>query len=260
MPGSLYSFQPTASDADGDTLTFSIVNKPSWATFSTSTGLLRGTPSAGDVGTTSGIVISVSDAKSSAAVAAFKVTVQAFATGSATLSWMPPTQNADGSPLTNLSGYKMYWGTTKGSYPNSVTLTNPGLTSYVVGNLVPGTYFFATKALTSTGRESAFSSTGDQDDPLTPAAAPIVSSCTGPLPRPRLSSSGRSGPSPPHRARNYRRRHSHHPSRPEAMRLVYNGARIAVGARVAELVDALDLESSGATRGSSSLPFRTIRA
>ena len=40
---------------------------------------------------------------------------------------------------------------------------------------------------------------------------------------------------------------------------VYNAAlRIAVGARVAELVDALDLESSGATRGSSSLPFRTI--
>ena len=160
MPGSLYSFQPTASDADGDTLTFSVVNKPSWATFSTSTGLLRGTPSAGDVGTTTGIAISVSDAKSSAAVTAFKVTVQAFATGSATLSWMPPTQNADGSPLTNLSGYKVYWGTTKGSYSNSVTLSNAGLTSYVVGNLVPGTYYFATKALTSTGRESAFSSTG----------------------------------------------------------------------------------------------------
>ena len=36
----------------------------------------------------------------------------------------------------------------------------------------------------------------------------------------------------------------------------YNGL---LRAKVAELVDALDLGSSGATRGSSSLPFRTKR-
>jgi hypothetical protein len=160
LPGSLYSFQPTASDADGDALTFSIVNKPTWATFSTTTGLLRGTPGPGDVGTVSGIVISVKDTKTSVAGAAFAVTVQAFATGSAMLSWAPPTQNDSGAPLTNLSGYKIYWGTTQGSYSNSVTLNNPGLTSYVVGNLPPGTYYFATKALNSAGVESSFSGVG----------------------------------------------------------------------------------------------------
>jgi hypothetical protein len=153
--GSLYSYQPVASDADSDALTFSIVNKPSWATFNTSTGLLRGTPGAGDVGTTSGVVISVSDSKASAAVAAFAVRVQAFGLGSATLSWHPPTQNGDGSPLTNLSGYRVYWGTAQGSYTHSVTLTNPGLTSYVVGNLGPGTYYFAAKTLNSAGAESS---------------------------------------------------------------------------------------------------------
>jgi hypothetical protein len=85
------------------------------------------------------------------------VTVQAVATGSATLTWTPPTTNTDGSALADLAGYKIYWGTTQGSYPNSVTLTNPGLTSYVVTNLVPGTYFFVATALNSAQVESAFS-------------------------------------------------------------------------------------------------------
>jgi hypothetical protein len=48
--GSAYSFIPAASDGDGDTLTFSIVNKPSWASFSTSTGELSGTPVVSDAG------------------------------------------------------------------------------------------------------------------------------------------------------------------------------------------------------------------
>jgi hypothetical protein len=157
MTSSQYSFQPTGNDPDGDTLTFSIANKPAWATFNTATGRLQGTPSAGDVGTTSGIVISVSDGTLSAALAAFNVTVTAVATGSATLTWTPPTQNSDGSPLTNLAGYKIYWGPSAGSYPNSVTLNNAGLSSYVVGNLVPGTYFFAATVFNTAGTESAFS-------------------------------------------------------------------------------------------------------
>src|SRR6476659_4951985 len=36
--GFAYSYQPVASDADGDRLTFSIANKPSWATFDANTG------------------------------------------------------------------------------------------------------------------------------------------------------------------------------------------------------------------------------
>jgi hypothetical protein len=56
-----YSFTPTASDDDGDTLTFSIANKPSWASFDTDTGALTGTPSNDDVGTHADIVISVTD-------------------------------------------------------------------------------------------------------------------------------------------------------------------------------------------------------
>ncbi|HEY9183125.1 MAG TPA: putative Ig domain-containing protein [Gammaproteobacteria bacterium] len=158
VPGTQYTFTPTASDPDGDTLSFSIANGPAWAVFDAASGRLQGTPGAGDVGTTTGIVITVSDGALTASLPAFTVTVQAVAVGSATLSWTPPTLNTDGSPLTNLSGYKVYWGTALGTYPNSVTLNNPGLTSYVVDNLVPGTYYFVATALTSAGVESTFSS------------------------------------------------------------------------------------------------------
>jgi len=74
--GAAYSFTPTASDADADTtLTFSISNKPVWASFNPATGALSGTPAKTDVGVTSGIVISVSDGSLTAALPAFSLTV-----------------------------------------------------------------------------------------------------------------------------------------------------------------------------------------
>jgi hypothetical protein len=156
--GTAYSFTPTASDPDSDTLTFSIANRPAWASFDTTTGRLSGTPAGQHVGTTTGIVITVADGRQgTASLAAFNVTVQAVAVGSATLTWTPPTTNTDGSPLNNLAGYKVYWGTSLGSYPNSTTLSNPGLTSYVVTNLAPGTYYFVATAFNTVGAESSFS-------------------------------------------------------------------------------------------------------
>ena len=81
----------------------------------------------------------------------------AVAGGSATLTWTPPTTNTNGTPLTNLAGYRVRWGTAAGNYPNAVTLNNPGLATYVVGNLAPGTYYFVVTALNSSGVESQFS-------------------------------------------------------------------------------------------------------
>ncbi|WP_430458216.1 Ig-like domain-containing protein [Rheinheimera sp.] len=75
IEGAGYSFVPAAADSDGDTLTFTISNKPAWASFSSSTGALSGTPGKADIGTTSGIVISVSDGVTSASLPAFSLTV-----------------------------------------------------------------------------------------------------------------------------------------------------------------------------------------
>ena len=66
-----YSFTPSAADADGDTLAFTIQNKPAWAAFNTATGRLSGTTSASDVGTYSNISISVSDGAATSALSPF---------------------------------------------------------------------------------------------------------------------------------------------------------------------------------------------
>jgi hypothetical protein len=71
-----YSFTPAASDDDStDTLSFSIINKPTWATFNPANGALTGTPTNGDVGTTAGIIIGVSDSTVTTNLAAFSITV-----------------------------------------------------------------------------------------------------------------------------------------------------------------------------------------
>jgi hypothetical protein len=110
-------------------------------------------------------VIGVSDGTASASLGAFSLSVQAVASGSATLSWQPPTTNTDGSSLTNLAGYKVYWGTTAGNYPNSVAVNNPGITTYVVENLTPNTYYFAVKAFNSVGVESTWSNSASKTIP-----------------------------------------------------------------------------------------------
>jgi len=155
VEGQAYSFTPTAADADGDTLSFTITNRPAWATFDASNGRLSGTPGTGTVGTYSNIQIRVSDGTVEAALPAFSITVQQAANGSATLSWNAPTTRTDGSPLTNLAGYRLRYGNSSGNYPNTINITNPGLTSYVVNNLATGTWFFVLAAYDSAGLESS---------------------------------------------------------------------------------------------------------
>jgi len=70
-----YFFIPTASDGDGDTLTFSISGQPSWASFSSVTGALTGTPENSDIGDYTNIIISVSDASATESLEAFTITV-----------------------------------------------------------------------------------------------------------------------------------------------------------------------------------------
>ncbi len=149
-----YAFTPAARDRDGDALTFSIVNKPAWASFSPATGALTGTPGIGSVGAYRDIAISVSDGAAVATLAPFTIVVEQGALGSATLNWLPPTTRSDGSPLTNLAGYRIRYGTAMGSYPNLVTIQNPGLTSAVVSDLQPATYYFVMSAYDALGLES----------------------------------------------------------------------------------------------------------
>jgi Cellulase (glycosyl hydrolase family 5)/Putative Ig domain len=98
VAGGAYAFQPSATGPSGATLSFSVTNLPSWANFSTATGLLSGTPTAGNVGSYPGIVMSVSDGSASASLPAFAITVTAAAAAA------NPTVSLSASPASISSG------------------------------------------------------------------------------------------------------------------------------------------------------------
>jgi Putative Ig domain len=154
---SQYSFQPAANDADGDPIRFTIQNQPAWTTFDATSGQLSGTPQAGMEGSYQNIVISVTDEIATSSLPPFSIMVTQVSNGSVTLNWTAPTEMEDGTAMTDLAGYKVYYGTAPGSYGAPVRIDNPGLTTYVVDNLSPNTYYFVTTAFTPQGAESVFS-------------------------------------------------------------------------------------------------------
>jgi Putative Ig domain len=156
--GTAYSFTPSATDPDGDALTYSVANQPAWLTINSATGKLSGTPTA--TGTFANIMISVSDGKGGTAsltgfsVAVASATPPSTGTGAVTLNWAAPTQNTDGTGLTDLSSYKIVYGRDAGSLTQSKSIPST-VNSAVIDNLASGTWFFAIVSVTASGTESA---------------------------------------------------------------------------------------------------------
>ncbi len=122
--GQSYSFTPTADDFDNDNLTFSITNKPAWASFSTSTGVLTGTPQSSDEGSYSNVTISVSDGTDTTSLSSFSISVNPVFVNSApaisgtpsssvtvgnVYSFTPVSSDADGDDLTFSISNKPVW-------------------------------------------------------------------------------------------------------------------------------------------------------
>lgn len=157
--GSAYSFQPTARDPNGRKLTFGIWGKPAWLNFDSATGRLYGTPTAADVRRYGPIGITASDGYYQGDLPSFAITVPsqgaALPPSGVTIAWTPPTENTNGSALTNLAGYHLYYGTTQSNLSKVVEITNPGLASYVLSDLSSGTWYFALTSINTAGVESA---------------------------------------------------------------------------------------------------------
>lgn len=83
------------------------------------------------------------------------ISAQTTNAGEATLSWTAPTTNVDGTPLTDLGGYKTYWGTASRNYSNNKDVGN--VTTYKITGLSEGKWYFAVTAYDSSGNESAYS-------------------------------------------------------------------------------------------------------
>jgi hypothetical protein len=153
-----YSFQPVASSSTGATLTFTASNLPDWLTLEPHTGRISGTPSSADIGSYS-ITLTATDGNAQAQFGPFTITVVAVANGSATVSWTPPTQNSDGSALTDLAGFVIVYGQSPTQLNQTITIRNPSVTTYLVENLTSGTWYFAVQAENAAGVRSVLSET-----------------------------------------------------------------------------------------------------
>jgi hypothetical protein len=77
--------------------------------------------------------------------------------GAATVSWEAPTTNTNGTPLTDLAGYRIYYGSSPESLAHSVQIKTVGLQTYVIDDLEAGTWYFAVMAVAANGTESTLS-------------------------------------------------------------------------------------------------------
>jgi hypothetical protein len=91
----------------------------------------------------------VSDGAHEASLPAFPIAVTEIATASASLTWTAPTENTNGTTLTNLAGYVIKYGSSANAMTQSVTIDSPGILSYVLSNLSPGTWYASVTAYTA---------------------------------------------------------------------------------------------------------------
>jgi hypothetical protein len=164
--GTAYRFQPSASDADGDALTFTAENLPPWASLDPATGAVTGTPTTADVGEYEAISIAVTDATHTVAIAPFTITVAGTGTsaGVATLKWAQPVSKVNGSALDDLAGYRIAYGRNADDLDHSIFINDPTQTSYEFATLASGTWYFAIIAVNANGLEG----------PPTPPAAKSI--------------------------------------------------------------------------------------
>ena len=149
--GQVYSFKPVVTgSAASSAIGFSIQNKPMWATFNTSSGQLEGTPTAEEIGSYSNIVISASTGSVQASLAGF--TINVTKAGSVTLNWEAPTTNTDGTPLEDVAGYTINYGT---GAMRMVRAVKVAATSYTFQDLSQGVWYFTVSAYTTAGVQGA---------------------------------------------------------------------------------------------------------
>jgi hypothetical protein len=154
--GATFDYQPIARDPDSDTLRFTAVNLPTWASLDAASGHIRGTPGPNDAGLYESISLTAADATHQVVSAPFSITVNPApesANGVATLHWEMPSAKVSGEPLDDLAGYRILYGRSSSDLDQSVLIMDPAVTSYQVSNLASGVWYFAVVAVSSNGLE-----------------------------------------------------------------------------------------------------------
>jgi hypothetical protein len=161
--GVAYNFTPSASDPDGDSLSFTVSNLPSWASFDSDTGAISGQPQESDVGTYADVSVTVSDGALTASISPFAIEVvtATVATGSLSLRWAAPATRTDGTTLElhEIDGYCIYLGGSSDSLEMKVDINDGTADAHTIPDLPVGTYFVAVTAYDNEGNYSGFSNT-----------------------------------------------------------------------------------------------------
>ena len=137
--GTTFDYQPVTQDPESDTLRFTAVNLPPWASLDPTNGLISGTPGPTDEGVYESISITVNPALEGSGVAS--------------LQWETPPSKVSGEPLDDLAGYRILYGRSSSDLDHSVLITDPATTSYQFSTLTSGVWYFAVVAVNSSGLE-----------------------------------------------------------------------------------------------------------
>jgi hypothetical protein len=153
--GGSFDYLPATKDPENDTLRFTAVNLPPWASIDTSTGRIHGTPGPTDEGLYESISITVADGTHKVVTGPFSITVNPApaSSGVASLQWEIPPSKVDGEPLDDLAGYRILYGRNSSDLDQSVLITDPATTSYQFSTLSSGTWYFAVVAVNAGGFE-----------------------------------------------------------------------------------------------------------
>ena len=154
--GATFDYQPVAQDPEGDTLRFTAVNLPAWASLDPASGHISGTPGPNDAGLYESISITVADATHQVVTAPFSITVNPApesGSGVASLQWEIPPSKVSGEPLDDLAGYRILYGRSSSDLDHSVLIADPATTSYQFSTLTSGVWYFAVVAVNASGLE-----------------------------------------------------------------------------------------------------------
>jgi len=155
--GATQQFTATGTYSDGSTQ--NLTTAVTWS--SSSTGVAAISNAAGSNGLATSVGAGSTTIKAISGSISGTTTLAVTGGSSVTLAWDAPTTNTDGSalnPATDLSQYKLYYGTVPLTYTNVVNVTNPGTTTISKTlNLSSGTYYFTVTAVDSAGQESSYS-------------------------------------------------------------------------------------------------------
>jgi hypothetical protein len=122
----------------------------------------QGTATTNGLTATSTFILACANASGAKSSAKVTVTVAGAGAGNGTvtLGWSPPTLNTNGTPVTPLNGYTVYYGTSADSLTQSLAVAGGASKSCEITGLAAGTWYFDVAANATNGTNSATTAVG----------------------------------------------------------------------------------------------------